>query len=140
MQWVPEILSPGIKRPEREAEHLPPSSAEVMNEDLPPLSNTSSCHGCPIETQRQLYTFTLVIVHYKFRAELQFRIICFKHWSRDSSVGIATAYGRDGRGVGVLVPVGARDFSPLNVVQTCSGAHRTSYPMGTGGSFLGVKP
>jgi hypothetical protein len=31
--------------------------------------------------------------------------------SRDSSVGIATAYGLDDRGVGVLVPVGSRIFS-----------------------------
>jgi hypothetical protein len=29
IQWVPGALSPGVKRPEREAEHLPPSSAEV---------------------------------------------------------------------------------------------------------------
>jgi hypothetical protein len=31
--------------------------------------------------------------------------------SRDSVVGIATAYGLDGRGVGVRVPVGSRIFS-----------------------------
>jgi hypothetical protein len=28
-----------------------------------------------------------------------------------------------------------QEFSLLNVVQTGSGAHRASYPMGTGGSF-----
>jgi hypothetical protein len=28
-QWVPRTLNPGIKRPEREADHLPPPSAEV---------------------------------------------------------------------------------------------------------------
>jgi hypothetical protein len=32
-------------------------------------------------------------------------------WSRDSSVGIATGYGLDDRGVGVRVPVGSRIFS-----------------------------
>jgi hypothetical protein len=32
-------------------------------------------------------------------------------WNRDSAVGIATAYGRDDRGVGVRVPVGSRIFS-----------------------------
>jgi hypothetical protein len=58
--------------------------------------------------------------------------------SRDSSVGIVTGYGLDGRGVGVRVPVGAR-FSPLRVVQTGSEAHPTSYTMGTGGSFPGGK-
>jgi hypothetical protein len=59
--------------------------------------------------------------------------------SRDSVVGIATGYGLDDRGVGVRVSVG-QDFSPLHIVQTGSGAHLTSYPMGTRGSFLGGKP
>jgi hypothetical protein len=31
-----------------------------------------------------------------------------------------------------------KDFSPLHVIQTSSEAHPASYPMGTGGSFLGV--
>jgi hypothetical protein len=33
VQWVPGVLSPGAKaRPGRNADHSPPSSAEVMNE------------------------------------------------------------------------------------------------------------
>jgi hypothetical protein len=33
VQRVPGVLSPGVKaRPEREADHSPPSSAEVVNE------------------------------------------------------------------------------------------------------------
>jgi hypothetical protein len=32
-----------------------------------------------------------------------------------------------------------QEFSLLQVVQTGSGVHPTSYTMGTGGSFLGVK-
>jgi hypothetical protein len=33
VQWVPRILSPGSKaRPERDADHTLPSSAEVVNE------------------------------------------------------------------------------------------------------------
>jgi hypothetical protein len=28
-QWVPEILSLGVKRPGREADHSPPSSADI---------------------------------------------------------------------------------------------------------------
>jgi hypothetical protein len=32
-----------------------------------------------------------------------------------------------------------QDFSLLHSVQTDSGAHQVSYPMGTGGSFPGVK-
>jgi hypothetical protein len=29
IQWVPGALSPGLKRPRREADHSPPTSAEV---------------------------------------------------------------------------------------------------------------
>jgi hypothetical protein len=32
LQWVPEALFLGVKRPWREADHSPPSSAEVKNE------------------------------------------------------------------------------------------------------------
>jgi hypothetical protein len=33
VQWVPGVLSPGVKaRPGRDADHAPPSSAEVENE------------------------------------------------------------------------------------------------------------
>jgi hypothetical protein len=31
IQWVPEALSLGVKRPGREADHSPPSIAEVKN-------------------------------------------------------------------------------------------------------------
>jgi hypothetical protein len=31
IQWVPEALSLGVKRPGREVDHSPPSSAEVMH-------------------------------------------------------------------------------------------------------------
>jgi hypothetical protein len=57
---------------------------------------------------------------------------------RHSAVSIATAYGLDDRAVGVRVPVGS-EFSLLHVVQSGSGAHRTSYAMGTGGFFPGGK-
>jgi hypothetical protein len=65
-------------------------------------------------------------------------VYCTRLESRDSSVGIATVYGLDDRGVGVRVPVGSR-ISLLHVVQTGSGAHPASYPMGTGGFSSGVK-
>ena len=52
---------------------------------------------------------------------------------RDSSVGIATRYGLDGRGI--ESPVGATFSAP---VQTGPGAHPASCTMGTG-SFTGVK-
>jgi hypothetical protein len=31
MQWVPGALSLGVKQQEREADHSPPSSAEIKN-------------------------------------------------------------------------------------------------------------
>jgi hypothetical protein len=53
--------------------------------------------------------------------------------SRDGVVGIVTSYGLDDPGVGV------QEFSLLQIVQTGSEVHPTSYPMGTGGSFAGGK-
>jgi hypothetical protein len=32
IQWVPVALPPAVKRPEREADHYPPSNAEVKND------------------------------------------------------------------------------------------------------------
>jgi hypothetical protein len=51
--------------------------------------------------------------------------------SRDSVVGIATCYGLDDRGAGVLSPGRVKNF--LHFVQTGSGFYTTSYPIGTGG-------
>jgi hypothetical protein len=58
--------------------------------------------------------------------------------SRDSVVGIATGYGLDDWGVEVESRKD-QEFSRLQSVHTGSGAHPTSYPMGTGGSFPGGK-
>jgi hypothetical protein len=41
--------------------------------------------------------------------------------------------------LGVRVPVGAGNFSPHHRVQTSSGPHPSSYPVGTRGSFNGGK-
>jgi hypothetical protein len=41
--------------------------------------------------------------------------------------------------IGVRYPTKAEDFSSSLCVQTGSGAHPASYPVGTGGSFPGVK-
>jgi hypothetical protein len=54
-------------------------------------------------------------------------------WCRDSSVGVATGWT-----AGVQFPARGKRFSLLHSVQTGSGAHPASYPMGTGGgSFPG---
>jgi hypothetical protein len=56
--------------------------------------------------------------------------------NRDNSGGIETGYRPDGWG---SIPGRARDFSPVQRVQTSSGAHAASYPMGTGEYFPGDK-
>jgi hypothetical protein len=52
--------------------------------------------------------------------------------SRDSAVGIATSYWLDGRG---SIPGRDKRLYPLHSIQTGSGAHPVSYPMGTGWLF-----
>jgi hypothetical protein len=47
--------------------------------------------------------------------------------------------GLDDRAIGVRSPEGLKDFSSILCVQTGSGAHPVSSPMGTGGSFPGGK-
>jgi hypothetical protein len=58
---------------------------------------------------------------------------CVRSW--DSSVGIAMGNGLD---AWVRFPA-LQDFSFLHSVQTDSGAHPASYPMGSRDSFPGVK-
>jgi hypothetical protein len=48
-------------------------------------------------------------------------------------------YGLDDRAIGVRFPAGAKYFSSSLCVQTGSGAHPASCPVGTGGPFPGGK-
>jgi hypothetical protein len=48
-------------------------------------------------------------------------------------------YELDDRAIGVRSPAEAKDFSSSLCVQTGSGAHPVSCPMGTGGPFPGGK-
>jgi hypothetical protein len=42
-KWVPGALSPGVKQMGREADHSPPTSAEIKNGGaIPPFSHMSS--------------------------------------------------------------------------------------------------
>jgi hypothetical protein len=71
----------------------------------------------------------------------RFNFLLSKRWkwmSWDTSVGIATGYGFDSRG---LIPGRGKRCSVVYSLQTGSGAHPASYPMGTGGRFprRGVK-
>jgi hypothetical protein len=52
---------------------------------------------------------------------------------------LALGYGLDDQGFRVRFPAGAGNFSLHHRVQNGSGAHPASYPMGTRGSFPGVK-
>jgi hypothetical protein len=56
-----------------------------------------------------------------------------------SQVGAAVAQATTGWTIGVRSPTGAQDFSSSLCVQTGSGAHPASYPMGTGVPFPGGK-
>jgi hypothetical protein len=58
--------------------------------------------------------------------------------SRDSAVGIVTGYEIESLEVGIRVPIG-QYLSSFHVVQKDSGAHPTSYSMGTRGFFTVVK-
>jgi hypothetical protein len=58
--------------------------------------------------------------------------------SRVSSGSIVSDYGLDDRGIGVGSPAGAKGFSSNFCVQTGSGAHPASCPVGTGVLSPGV--
>jgi hypothetical protein len=66
-------------------------------------------------------------------------VMIIKNVSRGSSGSIVSDYGLDNRAIEVRSPTGAEDFSSSLCVQTGSGAHPASYPVGTGGPFLGGK-
>jgi hypothetical protein len=56
-------------------------------------------------------------------------------WEPGSSGSFVSDYGLDDRAIGVRSPAGATDFSSSLCVQTGSGAHPASCPMGTGRPF-----
>jgi hypothetical protein len=59
--------------------------------------------------------------------------------SRVSSGSIVSDYGLDNRAIWVRSLAGAENFSSILCVQTGSGVHPASCPMGTGGPFPGGK-
>jgi hypothetical protein len=59
--------------------------------------------------------------------------------SRVSSGSIVSDYGLDDRAIWVRTPAGAKDFTSILCVQTGSGTHLASYPMGIGDLFPGGK-
>jgi hypothetical protein len=59
IQWVPGALSLGVKRPRREADQSPPSSAEVKEcvEIFPPLLQYTFMAWCSVKTQGQFHFY-----------------------------------------------------------------------------------
>jgi hypothetical protein len=82
------------------------------------------------------YDFSCILYLILIKFNLRTRT---KSPSRGSSGSIVSDYGLDDRVVEVRSPTGAEDFSSSPCVQTGSGAHPASYPMGTGGPFPGGK-
>jgi hypothetical protein len=59
IQRVPGTLSPGLKRPGREGDQSPPSSAEVKKGGaISPLPHMSSWHGASLMKLRDKFTIT----------------------------------------------------------------------------------
>jgi hypothetical protein len=58
IQWVSGAVSPGVKRPGREADNSPPSSADVKNcGAIPPLHHTHSWHSVYLIKHINKFTF-----------------------------------------------------------------------------------
>jgi hypothetical protein len=58
IQWVPAAVSPGVKWLRLEADHSPPSSAEVKSGGaIPSLSHMSSRRGAELIKHRENFTF-----------------------------------------------------------------------------------
>jgi hypothetical protein len=65
--------------------------------------------------------------------------IKLRNMNRVSSGSIVSDCGLDDRAFGVRSPAGAKIFPLSSCVQTGSGAHPATSPMGTGGPFPGGK-
>jgi len=61
IQWLPVAVSLGVKRPGAEADHSPPSSAEVkkMRGAIRPFPQYALKAWCSVKAQRQLYLYIL---------------------------------------------------------------------------------
>jgi hypothetical protein len=60
------------------------------------------------------------------------RKVTYREWSRSSSVSIVSGYGLEDRAIEVRSAAEQEIFSSNLLVQTGSGAHPSSCPMGTG--------
>jgi hypothetical protein len=72
IQWVSGDISLGVKRPGREADHSPPSSAEVKEcvELKLHSPNTSSWRGAYLSTETTLLTYLLLVAGHYLKSRL----------------------------------------------------------------------
>jgi hypothetical protein len=94
-----------------------------------------ACIILSVQVSRQQDTSTQSINLHLLLFDRFIRRICPSPFK---TFGLA-AYDMDSRGARVSFPAGSANFSLLHRVQTGSGAHRASYPMGTGTSLTGDK-
>jgi hypothetical protein len=65
VQWVPGAFSPGVKRPGREAEHSPPTSAEVKKMWIyTSTPHTVSWRSVSLVKHRDNFTFYFLLAKY----------------------------------------------------------------------------
>jgi hypothetical protein len=76
IQWVPGALSLAVKRPEREADHSPPSSAEVKEwvELYLHSSNTPSWRGVQLKHRDNFTFYLLSKILYQFNLTIRKRV------------------------------------------------------------------
>jgi hypothetical protein len=82
IQWVPGALSLGVKRPGREADHPPPSSAEVKNEwsyTSTPQYALMAC--CSVKKHRDNFTFIFAYLSLETRSDRPEPPPSFRSWS-----------------------------------------------------------
>jgi hypothetical protein len=103
---------------------------------LYPCLNTNSGNPQQLKPRHSVQEWSSIFLH-SFSITLTF----WDYWicCRVSSVSIMSDYLLYDRAIGVRSPAGAKDFSSILCVQTGSGAHPASCPMGTGGPFPGGK-
>jgi hypothetical protein len=104
------------------------SSPHTIGHDITIAVGTSSLNTTPHGVRTMYYNFLYVFVY-------------FTHTNRSwgSSVSIVSDYRLEYRAMEVRFPAGAKDFSSNLCVQTGSGAHPASCPMGSRGPFPVVK-
>jgi hypothetical protein len=68
-KWVPGTLFLGVKRPRREADHLPPSSDKVKEWVDLYLHSPNMPSWCGVQLKhRDNFTFTLIVYYRQFRS------------------------------------------------------------------------